>query len=232
MVVKQNYKCLELSQNSSLLSQDCQALLQPICEADCSHKDPCVQPSAGMFQLHGRWIANFFADDGAGKTFNEIKAICQNWNSEVVFAKELRDLWSPNWVVKKKGGPNKEMYIGLDPNSLTRACTAKEWVDNCEGLRWLDGTPYERRVATWGVETYGQTSVGCFILKLNPSGTSVYIRGVNDCNVKRSAACVSSCLYPRCPIPRTLEHSENDHDEFKHNEGDQVRLVFLQSLML
>lgn len=181
-----------------------------------------------MYPLHGRWIVNYFSDDNEGKSFDEIQSTCLTMKSEVMYVKEARDLWSPDWVARRKGGPNKEMYIGLDPNGLRRACTAIGWSDECEGLRWLDGTPYDRRVVTWGVETNGQTSIGCFIITLHSNSDQMYIRGVNDCEVKRTAACVSQCLiFPRCPIPFELDNGKSDWNIYEHVQGDQVRLVLL-----
>ncbi|TRY77228.1 hypothetical protein TCAL_11385 [Tigriopus californicus] len=224
IVVKKNYKCLELSQNSSLLSQDCQALLQPICEVDCSPKDPCNQPHPDMYPLHGRWVLNFLITNNNGKSFDDIKATCQSQNSQVTFIKEVRDLWNPDWLAKHKGGPHNEIYIGLDPSSLPKACTEREWIDTCEGLRWLDGTPYDRNVVSWGVETNGLASVGCFIVTNSSTGRK-YIKGVNDCQVQRSSSCVSDCMYTRCPISRDIENGNSDRDRYRHVQKDKIRFV-------
>lgn len=184
-----------------------------------------------MFPLHGRWTVNYFITGNVGKTFNEIKETCQRMNSHVAFVKELRDTWSPDWIVKREGGPNKEMYIGLDPNSLPRACSANGWADSCAGLKWLDGTPFDTRIVPWRVETDGATSVGCFIITLKSDLEQIYIKGVNDCDVKRSASCISECMYQRCPIARELANSQNNGDNFKFNRGDEIRFEYLQLLV-
>lgn len=177
-----------------------------------------------MYPVLGRWTYNFFVQT-EGKSFEEVKVECQNMNSIVSVLKEASDHWAANWLIKNEGGPDKEMYVGLDPYSLQRRCTADGWTDNCEGLRWLDGSPFERRAASFGVETNGLTSVNCFILTVNSSTNQSYIRGVRDCDVKRSASCVSDCLYPRCPIPRGIKNGQNNWYANQHIVNDKVRFV-------
>lgn len=184
-----------------------------------------------MLSLNGRWIVNYFFPETGGKTFSQINSTCHGMSSQVAFVKELHDRWNPNWVVNNKGGPNKEMYIGLDPNTLPRACTASGWDDHCQGLRWFDGTLYDRKVVAWGVETNGQTSVGCFIVTVDSATNGIYIKGVNDCDVKRAAACVKGCMTQRCPMGRELKNSHSDRNDFKFLQGDTIRFeYFLVSL--
>lgn len=176
-----------------------------------------------MYRLHGRWAFNYFINEA--KTFSEIKSTCQAMNSKVVFVKERRDRWNPDWLARNEAGSSKEVYLGLDPSSLPRACTAKGWDDDCTGLKWLDGTPFERKIIDSGVETNGRTSVGCFVFKFNSSTNQGYIQGVTDCDVKRATTCISDCLHPRCPIPRSLKFGKHTWSYHFHAEQDQIRFV-------
>ncbi|XP_059083403.1 uncharacterized protein LOC131880727 [Tigriopus californicus] len=220
--VKINFRCLELK-TGKLSSLDCEALRQPVCEADCSPKDPCPRPSKNFYEHQGRWVFNYFAHKDE-QNFEDIIKACDESGAKVSFVKQPPDLWNINWVVRNRGGPSNEMYIGLDPKSLPRDCKADGWTDLCEGLRWLDGTPYERRVVSVGVETNGKSSVGCFIVTINLSTNQTYIKGVNDCGKERAAACFSDCLRPRCPFPRGLTNGHNNWSRFQHLIGDRIRV--------
>lgn len=179
-----------------------------------------------MYASNGRWLVNFYANQDAGKGFNEIRNICHSLSSHVIFIKMPRDRWNPNWVARRMAGPDQDMYIGLDPSSLTKPCTTSN--DDCEGLRRLDGTPYDRRATDLGVETNGMTSVGCFIIKVDSTSNQLYIEGVNDCEVKRSAGCVSQCLViPRCPVPFELKNGQSHWDTNRHTQGEKSRFVYI-----
>lgn len=42
ITIKKQFRCIELNPNSSMSSQDCQKLLQPVCETDCSPKGDSI----------------------------------------------------------------------------------------------------------------------------------------------------------------------------------------------
>lgn len=183
-----------------------------------------------MLVNQGRWVYDYLVQNEEGQSFDEIKQKCRKTNSKVRFLKEVYDSWYADWLVTNEKGPKKEIYIGLDPESLPRACTAEGLGDLCEGLLWLDGSPFERRAASFGVETNGKIEVGCFILTVNSSTNQTYIQGMNDCDVKRSASCISDCLLPRCPIPRSLENGQSHWSVYNHVINDIVRFVHRLSL--
>ncbi|TRY68557.1 hypothetical protein TCAL_16539 [Tigriopus californicus] len=158
--------CLKLSPNGSISSQDCGQPLQAVCELDCSPRD----------------------SNGTTKSFEEANTHCQSLNANLVVVKSLRDNWGLNQLSKKQGGLKHEAYIGLDPSTLTQACSP--W-DGCRGLKWLDGTPYEKNAVHWVLTTNGSASVGCFVMKhfQDSNGDNYQIIGVNDCDQRRAYSC-------------------------------------------
>ncbi|XP_059083170.1 uncharacterized protein LOC131880527 [Tigriopus californicus] len=213
--------CLKLSPNGSISSQDCGQPLQAVCELDCSPRDECVNPNSAMFLQHGRWNVNFPDSNGTTKSFEEANTHCQSLNANLVVVKSLRDNWGLNQLSKKQGGLKHEAYIGLDPSTLTQACSP--W-DGCRGLKWLDGTPYEKNAVHWVLTTNGSASVGCFVMKhfQDSNGDNYQIIGVNDCDQRRAYSCVSQCSRTRCPMPRTLRNASNNWTFHIHHENDVV----------